>query len=101
MELLLNIKQKEDKKEKEMVENIQNYKAQDLCNDPCKICTAFNIEKEIFDKKHISSCLDLWIENDLNFQFSNIVTVPILENLRENNLPGKKCRYYISKNSVQ
>lgn len=69
MELLLNTRQVCGQKEKEMVEIIQKYKTQDLCNDPNKICTAFNIEKEIFNEKHISNCIDLWIEkenDDLN-----------------------------------
>lgn len=81
MELLLNTRQIKGQQEKEMVENIKNYKTQDLCNDPGKICTAFNIEKNIFNKKHISQCLDLWIEKDCNIE----------THLKENDLSEQKC----------
>ncbi|XP_051161073.1 DNA-3-methyladenine glycosylase-like isoform X2 [Leptopilina boulardi] len=38
MELLLNTRQIKGQQEKEMVENIKNYKTQDLCNDPGDGC---------------------------------------------------------------
>ena len=100
MELLLNIQDKEGQKEKVMVENVQNYKTEDLCNDPSKICTAFSIEKDDFNEKLITQSPELWIEKDLKSKSFIIQSLPNPEtNTKENILPGKICRYFISSSS--
>ncbi|XP_033214933.1 putative 3-methyladenine DNA glycosylase [Belonocnema kinseyi] len=97
MELLLNTQEKEGQKEKEMVENIQNYKTQDLCNHPSKICTAFNIEKDEFNEKLITQSTELWIEKDSKPKSLIILSLPNLEiNPKANPMHGKRCRYFIS-----
>ena len=99
MELLLNTEQREGQKEKKMVKNIKFCKSHELCNDPSKICTAFNIEIDDFHKNHISECTELWIEKNLNEKSLIIVTLPSPECPKDVEHSGKRCRYYISGNT--
>ncbi|XP_050489997.1 putative 3-methyladenine DNA glycosylase isoform X1 [Bombus huntii] len=92
MELLRNMQTKENKKEKEIVKNVQNFKKYELCNNPTKICTAFVIDEDIFNQKKIYECSDLWIEYDPYIKSTTIVAANSDDS---NNNKEKVWRYYV------
>ncbi|XP_048267592.1 putative 3-methyladenine DNA glycosylase isoform X1 [Bombus terrestris] len=92
MELLRNMQTKENKKEKEIVKNVQNFKKYELCNNPAKICTAFVIDEDIFNQKKIYECSDLWIEYDPYIKSTTIVAANSDDS---NNNKKKVWRYYV------
>lgn len=96
MELLRNMRVKENRKEKEIIKNAKKFKTADLCNSSFKICTSFVIEEDEFDQKYIYNCNNLWIERDLCAKSITVVTVPPVnvENLPDKQ-PIKLSRYYI------
>lgn len=92
MELLRNMQTKKNKKEKEIVKNVQNFKKYELCNNPTKICTAFVIDEDIFNQKKIYECSDLWIEYDPYIKSTTIVAANSDDS---NNNKEKVWRYYV------
>jgi 3-methyladenine DNA glycosylase Mpg len=64
MELLRNTEKKTNAEGNKMSNNIQKFKNHELCNEPSKICKAFVIEKDEFDKKNICNNENLWIEEN-------------------------------------
>lgn len=39
-----------------------DFKPHELCNGPSKLCISFDISIDTLNKKHLSDCLDMWIE---------------------------------------
>lgn len=99
MELLQNMRVKENKKEKEITKDVKKFKTTDLCNNSFKICTSFVIEEDEFNKKLIYNCNYLWIESDPYEKSTTIVRVPLVnvENLVDEQ-PTKLFHYYILEN---
>ncbi|KAI4499404.1 hypothetical protein M0802_005664 [Mischocyttarus mexicanus] len=78
MELLQNMRIKENKKEKELIKNVKKFKTADLCNNSFKICTSFVIEEDEFNQKFIYNCNYLWIESDPYAKSITIVKAPLV-----------------------
>ncbi|KOC69474.1 DNA-3-methyladenine glycosylase [Habropoda laboriosa] len=92
MELLRNMQCEKNKKEKKLVEKVQNFKTYELCNNPTKICMAFVIDEDNFNQKKIYKCSDLWIECDPYIKSTTIVAAN--SNDPKNN-KQKIWRYYV------
>lgn len=92
MELLRNMQPENERKEKRIVENVQNIKRYELCNSSIKICTAFVIDEDSFNQKKIYECNDLWIECDPYIKSTTIVAANSNDsNSNEENV----WRYYV------
>lgn len=62
MELLRNIHKKNNDEGNYMNEVIKKFKKDELCNGPSEICSAFAIEKDVFNGKSICNNLNIWFE---------------------------------------
>lgn len=52
-----------------------NFKPHELCNGPSKLCISFDINIDSSNKKHLSDCADMWIEEgDEKISESNIIS---------------------------
>lgn len=51
-----------------------DFKPHELCNGPSKLCISFDITIDALNKKHLSDCSDMWIEEgNEKFEESDII----------------------------
>ncbi|KMQ95974.1 dna-3-methyladenine glycosylase [Lasius niger] len=62
MELLRNMERKDNGREKQIARRVTRLKQYELCNNPFKICDAFAIDQDAFDRKLAYACNSLWLE---------------------------------------
>lgn len=94
MELLRNMRRKDNGREKLIVRNTSRLKQCELCNNPFKICDAFAIERDAFDRKLAYACSSLWLESQPSVKYPTIVSVPFKYHGTDNNYV-KRTRYYV------
>ncbi|KYN11919.1 DNA-3-methyladenine glycosylase [Trachymyrmex cornetzi] len=82
MELLKNMRWKDNGREKQTARPATHLKQYKLCNNPFKICDAFAIDQNSFDRKFAYACNNLWLP------------IPS-ENLKSDNSYIIKTRYYV------
>ncbi|TGZ50268.1 Dna-3-methyladenine glycosylase [Temnothorax longispinosus] len=63
MELLRNMRRKDNGREKQIATHATRLKQHELCNNPFKICDAFAIDQDAFDRKLAYACNNLWLES--------------------------------------
>lgn len=94
MELLRNMQNKENGREKQIAKRVTRLKQHELCNNPFKICDAFVIDQDAFNRKSLYACSNLWLENQPFVRSPTIVAVPPKDHDSDGNYV-KGTRYYI------
>ncbi|XP_077262927.1 putative 3-methyladenine DNA glycosylase isoform X1 [Temnothorax americanus] len=94
MELLRNMRRKDDGREKQIAAHATRLKQYELCNNPFKICDAFAIDQDAFDRKLAYACNNLWLESQPFVKSPTIVAVPS-ETPKSDNNRAVKTRYYV------
>lgn len=94
MELLRNMRRKDNGTEKQIAKHVTHLKQYELCNNPFKICDAFAIDQDIFDRKLAYACNNLWLENQSFVRSPTIVAIPS-ENPKSDDDRAIKTRYYV------
>jgi len=94
MELLRNMRRKNDGREKQIARHVTRLKQYELCNSPSKICDAFAIDQDAFDRKLAYACNNLWLERQSFVKPLSIVAVPP-EDSKSHNNRSRKTRYYV------
>lgn len=94
MELLRNMRRKDNGREKQIARRAMRLKQYELCNNPFKICDAFAIDQDIFDRKLAYACNNLWLEGQPFVRSPTIVAVPS-EALKSDDNRAIKTRYYV------
>jgi len=91
MELLRNMQRKDNGREKQIARRATRLKQYELCNNPFKICDAFAIDQDAFDRKLAYACSNLWLENQPFVRSPTIVAVPS----ETDNNHAVQTRYYV------
>lgn len=94
MELLGNMQRKNNGSEKQIAKRVTRLKQYELCNDPSKICDAFVIDQDAFDRKLAYACNSLWLECQPFIRSPTIVAVPSKDYMWVDNYM-KTTRYYV------
>ncbi|KYQ47640.1 DNA-3-methyladenine glycosylase [Trachymyrmex zeteki] len=87
MELLKNMQWKDNGREKQTARLATHLKQYKLCNNPFKICDAFAIDQNAFDRKFAYACNNLWLESQPFVRPPTIVAIPP-ENLKLDSSDG-------------
>ncbi|XP_018355514.1 PREDICTED: DNA-3-methyladenine glycosylase-like isoform X2 [Trachymyrmex septentrionalis] len=94
MELLKNMRWKDNRRENQTARLATHLKQYKLCNNPFKICDAFAIDQNSFDRKFAYACNNLWLESQPFVRPPTIVAIPS-ENLKSDDSYVIKTRYYV------
>lgn len=94
MELLRNVRCKNNGSEKQIAKRVTRLKQYELCNNPSKICDAFAIDQDVFDRKLAYACSSLWLECQPFIRSPTIVAVPSKDSMSVDNCM-KTARYYV------
>jgi len=94
MELLKNMRWKDNGREKQTARLSTHLKQYKLCNNPFKICDAFAIDQNSFDRKFVYACNNLWLESQPFVRPPTIVAIPS-KNLKLDDSYVIKTRYYV------
>ncbi|XP_018047242.1 PREDICTED: DNA-3-methyladenine glycosylase-like isoform X4 [Atta colombica] len=94
MELLKNMRWKDNGREKQTARLATHLKQYKLCNNPFKICDAFAIDQNSFDRKFVYACNNLWLESQPFVRPPTIVAIPS-KNLKSDDSYVIKTRYYV------
>lgn len=94
MELLRNMRRKDNGRENQIARRATRLKQYELCNNPSKICDAFAIDQDTFDQKLAYVCNNLWLESQPFVRSPTIVAVPS-EIPKSDNNRAVKTRYYV------
>ncbi|XP_011687353.1 PREDICTED: DNA-3-methyladenine glycosylase-like isoform X4 [Wasmannia auropunctata] len=94
MELLRNMQRKDNGREKQIAKRATHLKQYELCNNPFKICDAFVIDQDAFDRKLAYACNNLWLESQPFVRSPTIVAVPS-ESSKSDDNHATKTRYYV------
>ncbi|XP_011875094.1 PREDICTED: DNA-3-methyladenine glycosylase-like isoform X3 [Vollenhovia emeryi] len=94
MELLRNMRRKDNGREKQIAGRATRLKQYELCNSPLKICDAFAIDQDAFDRKLAYACNNLWLESQPFVRSLTIVAVPS-EISKSNDNRAVRTRYYV------
>ncbi|XP_029168945.1 DNA-3-methyladenine glycosylase-like isoform X1 [Nylanderia fulva] len=95
MELLRNMERKANGREKQIARRVTRLKQYELCDNPFKICDAFAIEQDAFDRKLAYACNNLWLESQPFVRSPTIVAVPAKDSASDNVNCTKTTRYYV------
>ena len=77
----------------------EGLKDHQLCNGPSKLCTAFSITKNEFDKTDLISSNKLWIEDNINIEDGDVViSSRIGLDKQSDEWKNKPWRFYILNN---
>lgn len=94
MELLRNMRRKDNGREKQIARHMTRLKQYELCNNPFKICDAFAIDQDTFDRKLAYTCSNLWFEKQPFVRSPTIVAIPS-EIPKSDDSHVIKTRYYV------
>ncbi|KAL6424597.1 hypothetical protein ACFW04_009945 [Cataglyphis niger] len=94
MELLRNMRRKNNGSEKELAKHVTRLKQYELCNNPSNICDAFAIDQDTFNQKLAYACNSLWLEYQPFIRSPTIVAVPSKDFMSEDSCM-KTTRYYV------
>ncbi|XP_032674632.1 probable DNA-3-methyladenine glycosylase isoform X3 [Odontomachus brunneus] len=94
MELLRNMQLKDNGREKQIADRVTRLKQYELCDNPFKICDAFAIDQDTFDRKFAHACNNLWLESQPFVRSPTIVAVPLKDH-ESNDIYIRKMRYYV------
>ncbi|EGI64437.1 DNA-3-methyladenine glycosylase, partial [Acromyrmex echinatior] len=74
--MLKNMRWKDNGREKQTAKFATHLKQYKLCNNPFKICDAFAIDQNSFDRKFAYACNNLWFESQPFVRPPTIVAIP-------------------------
>lgn len=95
MELLRNMERKANGRENQIARRVTRLKQHELCNNPFKICDAFAIDRDAFNRKLAYACNNLWLECQPFVRSPTIVAVPSKDSTSDNVNCMKPTRYYV------
>jgi len=77
------------------VKSSKHIKDKDLANGPSKLCQALQINKAGFNQSHLTTSMDLWLEEDTLIEDNQIISSPRINISYGEEWVDKPLRFYI------